>query len=632
VLAALVFLTVFNAGFLAYKKLTAPKRIEAQASFALQRADQMAARGSLKQALAAYRRIAREHGRLPSGLAAQEAADSLETYMTVTTDQVSRANQLYAKGNYEEAIRAYARVVRESPRAPWMASAKRYLATSRATLASVVLEGGARFDDAREWPQATRLYERAAELLPENKGIAGRLEVARKNFTATRDLIQKGRTAFGERRYADARSAFEKALAITPKDEEAFRGRCEALKSLPVPEGMILVLPAEFTMGSDGGEADEKPKRIVALEGFYIDRHEVTNARYQKFVASTGHRADFPVSCVNWDDAAAFARWAGGRLPTEAEWERAARGTDGRIYPWGNMWRLSNGNFGGGAAPVGRFKADRSPVGCFDMAGNVREWTADAYKAPEEGKRERRREEDNWGAPDDDDRPEDRDEDARPARPARPSEFKAARGGSWAGLERDRVSRVVPALRADPARHPADKTVLLDDPDLAVLPIQEATEVEFRFISVSLGKAVFQLRKWEPRAGIWVSGFFSIPAGNLIQGDKRVSIGRGGRLRRVRFETGCRLEAIDAAKGKIVYTDPLGFRRERYKQQRKKNSSRRPAGPPTAAQARGKPSLADVIGRVRARSSGQTARCANRIKAPKNGRFANVGFRCAKDL
>jgi len=120
---------------------------------------------------------------------------------------------------------------------------------------------------------------------------------------------------------------------------------------------MVSVPAGDFTMGSPAGAGndDERPVHKVTLDGFWIDRTEVTNAQYRAFVGATGHRApttcdwgdptyddgaqaDHPVVCVSWDDAKAYCEWAGARLPTEAEWEKAARGTDWRYYPWGGSW------------------------------------------------------------------------------------------------------------------------------------------------------------------------------------------------------------------------------------------------------------------------------------------------------
>lgn len=169
------------------------------------------------------------------------------------------------------------------------------------------------------------------------------------------------------------------------------------------PPGEMVSVPAgPFTMGNDAGDEDERPAHTVDLAAFEIDRTEVTNAQFAQFVAATGYqtdaekasegktwrsfaqgRDDHPVVKVSWNDAATYCQWAGKRLPTEAEWEKAARGTDGRLFPWGNDWDPSrlNGKDGGrrATAPVGSFPNGASPYGVLDMAGNVWEWTADWY-------------------------------------------------------------------------------------------------------------------------------------------------------------------------------------------------------------------------------------------------------------
>ncbi len=161
------------------------------------------------------------------------------------------------------------------------------------------------------------------------------------------------------------------------------------------PEGMVFIPGGIFKMGKDNTEDPaEAPAHQVLVRPFLLDKYEVTNAAYAAFVKATGHpappdwkngtypigKANYPVGNVSWEDARAYAAWAGKRLPTETEWEFAARGTEGRHYPWGNefdRWRLNSAEAEvGHTETVGSFPTGATPEGVFDLAGNVAEWTA----------------------------------------------------------------------------------------------------------------------------------------------------------------------------------------------------------------------------------------------------------------
>jgi len=165
------------------------------------------------------------------------------------------------------------------------------------------------------------------------------------------------------------------------------------------PKGveMVLVPDGKFTMGSDTGDTDEKPPHDVFLDAYYIDKYEVTNALYKVCVeaeicsqpANTNHYnnsqyAQHPVVYVDWNMTKEYCEWRDARLPTEAEWEKAARGTDGRTYPWGEGIDDTFANYSrniGDTTPVGNYPKGVSPYGAYDMAGNVWEWVADWYVA-----------------------------------------------------------------------------------------------------------------------------------------------------------------------------------------------------------------------------------------------------------
>lgn len=174
----------------------------------------------------------------------------------------------------------------------------------------------------------------------------------------------------------------------------------------PPPPDMLPVPAGTFSMGSDDqGEQDERPAHQVTLKAFLLDKYEVTNGQYLECVSAKickpwkadaakamkyGSEKEFrgakkPVVGVSWEDAKTYCEWRGKRLPTEAEWERAARGDDGRTYPWGNAFPdpKKHGCFqgcqGGATAEVGSYPDDAGPYGHHDLAGNVWEWIADSY-------------------------------------------------------------------------------------------------------------------------------------------------------------------------------------------------------------------------------------------------------------
>jgi formylglycine-generating enzyme required for sulfatase activity len=203
-------------------------------------------------------------------------------------------------------------------------------------------------------------------------------------------------------------------------------------QTVTAPDGatMIFIPPGPFDMGSESGESGEKPVHTVTLDAFYIDQYEVTNAQYVTFLNKQGNHMEegvtwldagdtdarihqngdvwqadegftnHPVVEVSWYGARAYCEWRGARLPTEAEWEKAARGTEGRLYPWpwGDTFEGTRTNFCdkncseswadseygdgyAGTAPVGSYSNGVSPYDVYDMAGNVWEWVNDGYDA-----------------------------------------------------------------------------------------------------------------------------------------------------------------------------------------------------------------------------------------------------------
>lgn len=170
----------------------------------------------------------------------------------------------------------------------------------------------------------------------------------------------------------------------------------------PSEETMVEIPAGEFILGSNQGGYNEKPQHVAMLDTYWIDQYEVTYQQYMAFVEATGHRQpgppsryarklealrgpNQPVTYVSWSDAADYCEWKGKRLPTEKEWEKAVRGSDGRTWPWGEGREGYPANFDGEAdgyevtAPVGTFSQDKSMYGVYDGAGNVMEWVEDWY-------------------------------------------------------------------------------------------------------------------------------------------------------------------------------------------------------------------------------------------------------------
>jgi formylglycine-generating enzyme required for sulfatase activity len=203
----------------------------------------------------------------------------------------------------------------------------------------------------------------------------------------------------------------------------------EGREMVQVPEG-------PFIMGSKDGDPDEMPERQVFLKAFYLDKKEVSQEEYARFAKMTKRplpkievfeddqskllKPEFAAMSVSWEEAVAYCRWAGKRLPTEAEWEKAGRGEGKRRYAWGDTFMngRANSNVDGSEdgyrylAPPGSFETGRSPYGIYDMTGNVAEWVADSYdehyyeKAP-----------------------------YRDPKGPEPGELKVVRGGSWRETE-----------------------------------------------------------------------------------------------------------------------------------------------------------------------------------------------------
>ena len=205
----------------------------------------------------------------------------------------------------------------------------------------------------------------------------------------------RGKTYMSKGQNDRALQDLDQAMKLGPSQGEVLAGINKSVAVSQKPEikagddgvEMVQIPAGEFWMGNDSAK-NESPRRQVYLDAFWIDKYEVTVAPYSRFKVATGRwqeilSSNWPAGDVGWPEASAYCAWVGKRLPTEAEWEKAARGTDGRKYPWGDQSLSSRANTRASGSTqrvaVGSFPTGVSPYGVHDMVGNVSEWVADWY-------------------------------------------------------------------------------------------------------------------------------------------------------------------------------------------------------------------------------------------------------------
>ncbi len=310
--------------------------------------------------------------------------------------------QLEKSGDERAAAVEYGRILEIAPS----------MTKVRQHLSNIMLRWARNQEEVGEWTQALSLYQRASSISPDKQlsqyisKLRG-LRQTKSNPAGFYSWIVQAYRASEWKRVLELARQFIKQFGELPEIiqiTEAARLRRDMKR---VPGGVFLIgsdmrelqkMIKRYAWESDLVLA-EVPQREIDLEEFYIDQHPVTNAEYYEFLKATKHRppiswgkhiypadkANHPVTTVNWHDAQAYAEWVGKRLPTEAEWEKAARGTDGRMWPWGNEFDITRCNIveGGerGTTPTGKYApSGNSPYGISDMAGNVWEWVEDFYQ------------------------------------------------------------------------------------------------------------------------------------------------------------------------------------------------------------------------------------------------------------
>ncbi len=350
-------------------------------------------------------------------------------------EYLAKAKELARNRKWKEAAEAYtaalgykdseeARTGKEEALAAAEADARQ--AEGRRQIEALLKEGEQAMRDGNG-DQAKIAFQQILDRAKETPALSTPQELERVNALiaqcgadlAFNVLLNRVEALTQQNKWIEARSEIESAYAMKPQDPRMTKLKADMDLHLPadIPPGMqfnqtsekgfkeyrilqdesvMVLIPGGWTqMGSRGeGEPDEKPSRRVYCDAFLMDKTEVTWSQFLQFCKATGHQApsppagwkvmdNHPVVNVSYVDAAAYCAWAGKRLPTEAEWERAARGNDTRKWPWGNEWDAALSNAKNQiklTTPVGQYPNGASPWGLLDMAGNAREWCADWYQ------------------------------------------------------------------------------------------------------------------------------------------------------------------------------------------------------------------------------------------------------------
>ncbi len=274
---------------------------------------------------------------------------------------------------------------------------------------------GNKFSDSEDYSEALNEYKKAVDLYPNmpalqfNLGwLYGKLGKHKEAIVHLKKYcILEPEAEDRDKiltKIAVLQGILDKKLKMIQKYESRNGVMSGALPGIKEKCDMVLIPAGSFIMGTDDIKREQRPSHKVHINTFYIDRYEVTNAQYYEFLdyitktkdhskcrtdepVNKSHKPlnweksyynhpEYPVIRIDWYDACAYAAWVDKRLPTEAEWEKAARGTDERKWPWGDEWDVARCNIGD-PKPVGSYEEGKSPYGCYDMAGSVAEWCAD---------------------------------------------------------------------------------------------------------------------------------------------------------------------------------------------------------------------------------------------------------------
>jgi len=573
---------------------------------------------------AALRHIRTLLAEYPSTRAAEEARglrEEITTLRAASRAILDKANATIENDTPEaraQAFRLYRRAL-DDPAVRAVAAdsrfAKRQLELLRKSIGEDSLARGRKLEAEDKWRVALALYEEAAnEFSVKSELLASRRKVAKKRVTKADALLARARENAENRKWEQAAGACTKLLRLMPNDEAARELLARVAPNLTPPEGMVYVPAGTYTIGG----TRQRPESKVSFScGFFIDKQEVTCARYARFLAAARRAPppgwprngrppkdaeNLPVTRVTWEDAQAFAEWAGVELPTEAEWEAAARGKNGAAYTWGSVFKPA-AVLAYRLMPVGSADDDCSPIGCLDMAGNAAEWTAtpETFALPRKA----------------------------PAQGAAPR-YHVVKGASWAGPAKDRPTPMVPA--GNNAGRRTVQWALTADPEQPEVAVVSGAGLEIHYIAVS-GSPRFArvgLRVWKPEWRAWAEAHFTVEIGKPIRYEGRISVSEGKEAgasrerskkpatRKVVLDSGCTLLRHEPNQW-IEIRNPLGIVERLPRGDRKRPEPVRipdhEEGPPPS-----KLTLADVT------------RSAARMIGRSDRGYINVGFRCVKHI
>ncbi len=314
---------------------------------------------------------------------------------------IQRAGELIGEEKFEEAAEAYDEALRLAPKnksvAKIVQKGKKRLAKERDRFVERTLAKSAKEIEAKNFGEAEVLLRRVCKLAPDNAKAKKLYSVAKKGHGAQRrqeadQLLAEADQYIKSRRYEIALARVQSAAELCP-DRSDIQQKLKEVRELMLVRNMCYVEGGEFIFGDAKQGLLRRPYKMTVAP-FYIDKFPVTNAEYARFCKATRRpppshwpngevprgQENHPVCNVSFNDAKAYAKWVGKRLPTEEEWEKAARGTDGRKYPWGNEMDESMCNNGAnGTTPVDKYTRGQSVYGCVDMVGNVWEWCDSRY-------------------------------------------------------------------------------------------------------------------------------------------------------------------------------------------------------------------------------------------------------------